>query len=134
MKKESNSLIISMVVVLVIALIGFNFEGITGQVTGSTIIKVNPSELNAGEIITVEVTPSGCVNNVIGVYDDSNLRRATFSSSITGRANKICKPFEASFKTYPSWKPTEEETGLFFLKIFDYDSEIFISKPFTIRR
>ena len=124
---------ISMVVVLIIALIGFNFGGITGQVTGSTTIKVT-SELNAGEIITVEVTPSGCVNNIIGVYDDGDLRRATFSSTITGRANKICKPFEASFKTYPDWKPSDEETGLFFIKIFDYDSERFISKPFTIRR
>ena len=135
MKKESNTLIISIMLILVIALVGFNFDKITGQTTGLiTTLDVSPNILNAGQNIVVKVNPQGCVNNIIGVYDDSDLRRATFSSSVTGRAQKICKSFEASFKTYPAWKPGEDETGIFFVKIFDYEKEEFISKPFTIRR
>ena len=134
MKKESNTLIISIMLILVIALVGFNFENMTAGAIrfGRTTVDVSPKFITAGEYINIRVNPGrGCVNRMIGIYDDSELRRETVQPSGTSKM-KMCDPFTARYKTRSDWRPDIDESGLFFVKVFDYGKEEYIKTSFTI--
>ncbi|MAG45677.1 MAG: hypothetical protein CMH63_02825 [Nanoarchaeota archaeon] len=134
-KKDNSILFLFTIVALfVIALVGFNFENMTAGAIrfGRTTIDVSPKFVNAGENINIQVNPGrGCVNRFIGIYDDSELRRAT-TQYRGGTMRKVCEPFTARYKTMSSWMPQEDESGIFFVKVFDYGKEEFIKTSFTI--
>jgi len=136
-RKKDNSIIFitTIIALFIVAVVGFNIEEISGQVVsfGKTSISVNPKIINAGDRIEISVVPGkGCVNRWVGIYDDSDLRKAT--AQYRGTSNSVlCKPFTASYQTSTSWKPKEDETGIFFVKVFDYDRNEFIKTAFTIR-
>ena len=144
--KESNIFIISLVAIIVVALIGINLDRITGKASQDlypnfnqqTVISIPMNEkfINAGEDVHVTVNPgSKCVNRILSIYDDAQFRRATVqpAASQFGSNKKLCNPFTVKFKTYSSWKPSEDETGIFFIKVFDYHSEDFVSTTVTIK-
>lgn len=126
--------VFSILALFVVALIGFNLEGITsGTILNTrTSVDVTPEFLNAGQYVTVNVNPGRkCVNSVVGLYDDSDLRRATVRTE-KGSYRKVCQPFTVRYKTSPDWKPGQDESGLFFVKVFDYDKEDYVVKTFTV--
>ena len=138
-KKGNGVIFISAIIALfVISIIGFNYDSF-GDLTagaikfGKTSIAVNPKFIDAGDEITIIINPGrGCVNRAIGIYDESNLRRAT-TQYRGGTQIKVCEPFTARYKTSTSWKPGDGESGVFFVKTFDYGTEEFITTAFTIR-
>ncbi|MBS3151277.1 hypothetical protein J4443_02770 [Candidatus Woesearchaeota archaeon] len=136
--KRDNSLIFvfSILALFIVALVGFNLESITSgtikNTRTTTTVEVFPKFLNAGQYVTLNVNPGvGCVNSVIGFYDDSGLRRATARTEV-GSPKKVCQPFAVRYKTSPTWKPNEDESGVFFAKVFDYNKEDYITTAFTI--
>tara|TARA_Y100000034_G_scaffold65941_1_gene79615 strand:- start:1864 stop:2316 length:453 start_codon:yes stop_codon:yes gene_type:complete len=144
-KKESNIFVVSLVAILVVALIGINLDKLTGKASSdiypsfspkTTItLSTNDRFVNAGDYVTVSVNPGPkCVNRIVGFYDDADFRRATAQpiSAQFGSNKKLCNSFDVRFKTYAEWKPAEDETGVFFAKVFDYETEDFISTTFTI--
>ena len=142
-KKESKIFIISLVAILLIALIGINLDKLTGNastypsfnVKTAVSIPMNEKFINAGEYIHITVNPGPkCVNRIIGIYDDADFRRATTQpkTSQFGSYKKLFTPFNVKFKTYANWAPNEDETGIFFVKVFDYETENYISTTFTI--
>lgn len=135
-KKKNNGVILlfTILALFMVAVLGFNFENTTASVVrfGRTTIDVSPKFLDAGEYITVKVNPGrGCVNRMIGIYDDSELRRAT-TQFRGGTYIKVCEPFTASYKTSADWMPNEGESGVFFVKVFDYGTESYVTAVFTI--
>lgn len=141
-KKESKIFIISLIAILAIALVGINLDKLTGKATypsfnaQTTIsLPMNEKFINAGEYLHITVNPGPkCVNRIIGIYDDADFRRATVqpAASQFGSNNKLCNTFTVKFKTYADWAPENDETGIFFIKVFDYQSEKFVSTTFTI--
>ena len=134
--KKDNSVIFvfSIIALFIVALVGFNFENVTtGAIRNTkTTVDVVPKFLDAGEYVTVNVNPGrDCVNSVVGFYDESGLRRATVRTEV-GSPRKVCQQFTVRYKTSPTWKPNEEEYGVFIVKVFDYGKEDYISTAFTI--
>tara|TARA_Y100000034_G_C6761215_1_gene339051 strand:+ start:247 stop:672 length:426 start_codon:yes stop_codon:yes gene_type:complete len=135
-KKKDNSIIFLFTVVslFVIALIGFNFEGMTAGAIrfGKASVDVSPKFINAGDYININVNPGrGCVNRRVGIYSESDLRRETVQPSGTSKL-KMCEPFTARYKTRADWTPKEDESGIFFVKVFDYGQEKYVKVAFTV--
>lgn len=138
-KKGNGIIFISSIIALfVISIIGFNYDSFSGMTAGAikfgkASIEVNPKFIDAGDEITITVNPGrGCVNRAIGIYDESELRRAT-TQYRGGTQIKVCEPFTARYTTSTSWKPGDDGSGVFFVKAFDYGTEKFIGAAFTIR-
>lgn len=140
--KESKIFVVSLLAILIIALVGINLDKLTGKATypafntqTTVSVPMDDKFINAGEYVHVTVNPgSKCVNRIIGFYDELDTRRATAqpSSGQYGSQRKLCNPFTVKFKTYASWKPSETETGIYFIKVFDYEKEDYVSTTFTI--
>ena len=142
-KKESNIFVFSLIAIVIVALIGVNLDKLTGKASSypsfnpkTTIsLPMNEKFISAGDYIHLTVNPGpNCVNRIVSIYDDADFRRATVqpAASQYGSNKKLCTPFVVSFKTYADWKPAADETGLFFIKVFDYQSEDYVSTTFTI--
>lgn len=135
--KRDNSLIFlfTIIALFIVALVGFNFESMTsGMFWSRASLEISPKFINAGEYIEIKVIPGkGCVNRYVGIYDDSELRRETAKPPGTSKL-KVCEPFTINYKTRADWKPGEDESGIFFIKVFDYGKEEYIKSAFTIRR
>jgi|SRR3989338_1328241 len=134
--KRDNSIIFvfSILALFIVALVGFNFDNVTTSTIRNTktTLDVVPKFLNAGQYITISVSPGKeCVNGVIGIYDDSGSRKATAKTEL-GTYRKICQAFTIRYKTSPSWKPNEDESGIFFVKVFDYEKKDYVTSAFTI--
>ncbi|MBI2507676.1 hypothetical protein HYV89_01875 [Candidatus Woesearchaeota archaeon] len=133
-KDKGVIFVFSIIALFIVALVGFNLENVTAGAIRSTktTVDVSPKFLNAGEYVTVTVNPGKyCVNSVVGFYDDSGLRRATARTEI-GSPKKVCQQFSVKYKTSSDWKPDEEESGVFLVKVFDYGKEDYITTAFTI--
>ncbi len=129
---EKNKILIGVVAIVLIALIGFNFGSITGNVTGGLTpeVTVFPSTVKAGEKINIKVKPNkGCVDPEIGFYFSGKLTDGRITSSggrkgtVTHKGGyKVCKgdglildkdgTFTVSYKTEPIWD------GEHFAKVF----------------
>ncbi len=133
-RDNSTIFVFSILALFIVALVGFNFESVTsGAIRNTkTTVDVSPKFVNAGQYVMVNVNPgNGCVNSVVGFYDDSGLRRATAKTEI-GSPKKVCQQFTVRYKTSPSWKPGDDESGVFVVKVFDYGKEDYVTTAFTI--
>ena len=129
---KRDQIIIGVVAIVLIALIGFNFNNITGKATGSLMpdVTVYPGTVKAGEKINIKVKPKiGCVDPEIGFYFSGKLSDGSMTSSggrkgtVTHKGGyKVCKgdglildkdgTFTVSYRTEPIWD------GEHFAKIF----------------
>ncbi|MAF51276.1 MAG: hypothetical protein CMH64_04265 [Nanoarchaeota archaeon] len=143
-KKESKIFVVSIVAILAVALIGINLDKLTGKASSDLYPPFNPRTtvslsaadkfINAGEYINIDVNPGPkCANRIVGIYDDAEFRRATVQPAGQFSSNKkLCSPFSVRFKTYAEWKPGNDNSGIFFVKVFDYDLEDYVTTTFTI--
>ena len=129
---KKNQIIIGTVAIVLIALVGLNFNSLTGQVVGnlSPDVTVYPNVVKAGEKINIKVKPrGGCVDPEIGFYFSGKLSDGSITSSggrkgtVTHKGGyKVCKgnglildkdgTFTVGYKTEPGWD------GEHFAKIF----------------
>ncbi|MBS3151276.1 hypothetical protein J4443_02765 [Candidatus Woesearchaeota archaeon] len=129
---ERNKILIGAIAIVLIALIGFNFNSITGNVVGNLKpdVTVFPGTVKAGEKINIKVKPNkGCVDPEIGFYFSGKLSDGTIRSSggrkgvVTHKGGyKVCKgnglildkdgTFTVGYRTEPNWD------GEHFAKIF----------------
>jgi len=119
--------------IVLLAVIGFNFDDITGNVTKNLVpsVTIYPTSVNAGEKVNIKIRPNnGCVDPEIGLYfsgvksdstvdTGSNLRQAVITQkggfSICKNSKGILDPdgtFTLSYKTEPNWD------GDYYAKIF----------------
>ena len=147
MKKEEKkdfkisglTLLVSVVIILVIALIGFNLQNITSynvsDIKTDTTIRVYPNSeeksIIAGEYINVEVFPgSRCVDRRAYIdYTKGGGIKATLQPAGTS-LEKLCNPFTLTYKTLSEW---EENPGVYYVKVFDFGTKDFVVDTFTIK-
>jgi len=118
--------------IVLVAVIGFNFDKITGDVTRDLIPSVTafPAEVTAGEKINIKVRPNnGCVDPELGIYfsgvksdgthEGSSGRRAVVTQkggfSICKNSKGILDPdntFTVNYQTRPEWD------GEYYAKVF----------------
>jgi len=129
---EKNHILIIVVGIVLVALIGFNFDNITGEATKNLMPDVTayPQTIKAGEMINIKVRPrNGCVDPEIGFYfsgklsDDSIVSSGGRKGVVTQKGGyKICKgdglildkdgTFTVSYRSEPGWD------GEYFGKVF----------------
>ncbi len=144
MKKEEKkdfkisgiTLLVSVIIILVVALIGFNLQSITSynvsDIQKSTNIDVYPkTPIQAGEYINVEVFPgSKCVDRRAYIYYAAGTgAKATLQPSGTSK-QKICEPFTLNYKTSSDWA---NDPGVYYVKVFDYGAKDFVKDIFVIQ-
>ncbi len=149
---EKNKILIVFVVLVLLALIGFNFDIITGRVTGNLIPEVTafPGEVKPGEMINIKIRPrEGCVDPEVGFYfsgknldgsiTSSGGRKAVQKAERVG-AFKVCKrdkrildsdgSFTVTQRTRPEW------AGEYFAKIYywkDRKTKDSVNVYFTVK-
>jgi hypothetical protein len=153
-KMEKNKALMAFVVLVLLALIGFNFDAITGKVTtGKNLVPsvtAVPIEIKAGDMIDIKIKPrDGCVDPEVGFYFSGKNIDGTITSS-GGRkavqqpenvgAFKVCKrdksildsdgSFTVSQRTRPEW------SGEYFAKIYywkDRKTKDSVNVYFTVK-
>ncbi|MBU2639594.1 MAG: hypothetical protein KKG75_02685 [Nanoarchaeota archaeon] len=124
-KLSEDKVLVALVVIFLVAIIGFNLDKFTGNLTlqenkDIPIVTVYPSEVKAGEKIYVNVQIRGaCVDPTIefffsGIKYDGTISRPSFSLGDITKAGryKFCKgdygldidnSFTVSYQTRPDW-------------------------------
>ena len=130
MDKDNKILIVSVIIIILVAL-SFNFNIPTGAVTKDypTIsITISPDIVQAGDIVYIDIKAgkSGINNRADFIYAIDNLRKSS-KTNICGNAPKCTGDLSFSYVTSPTW-----ESGIYYIAVYDYDSETFIKKEFTI--
>ncbi len=129
---EKNNIVILIVAIVLVAVIGFNIDDITGEAVKNLApdVTVYPGTVKAGEKINIKVKPNkGCVDPEVGFYFSGKLNDGSITSSggrkgtVTQKGGyKICKgeglildkdgTFTVSYRTEPIWD------GEYFAKIY----------------
>ncbi|MDD5253959.1 MAG: hypothetical protein PHG05_02530 [Candidatus Nanoarchaeia archaeon] len=126
-KTNSKTLIIGFLIIMVIALMVVLIGDFTGQeVNTKSLVTVEPKFINAGEYITINIKPSaeGILKNYRICSGRSDLCHVDYPFKCG--AYKCTKPHEVKYKTSTSWE------GLYYVKVFDYQSETWIKSYFTV--
>lgn len=116
---------------LAIFFIGLNSFGITGNVISEkskTSIVISPEVVSKGETVYVTVVPgTEGVNEKVSFYlAEDDLRK----SSVSGLCNsyRCADSGSISFIIPQNWQP-----GVYYVKVYDYEINEFISEDFTVR-
>ena len=146
---ERNKIILVSVGIVLLALIGFNFNNLTGRATGNLFpdVTVFPGKVNAGEIVEVKVKPRiGCVDPEISFYYTGKDSSGIVSSSggrkgtVTQKGGfKICNndkgilnpdgSFTVRYRTEPGWD------GEYYAKVYywkDRNTKDYINAYFNV--
>lgn len=138
---DKKTLLISLVLIIVIVTISFNFENFTGQAgrlwvqqeslteqpKGEGSVSIEPKVITAGEQIYITITPGDtCIDNEITIYKkDRKLPVARFekafipSSRDSARyqvtsSSKYCEEVTVQYKTWNNW-----EEGDYYVEVKD---------------
>ena len=127
---ETKTLVLAILVILAIALVVANFSSITGSIVkerkSTTQVVFAKNVIAPGEYVEFEITPSKYgVNKKYRICDDSDrcLLRTYMQCDSFNCRNKVTE----HYKTWPSWEP-----GVYYIKLFDYETNGFENYYFTI--
>ena len=132
MKHDDRILVGAIVVILVLLVIVFNFQGFTGSATGEfsgTFIGVSPDAVYPGESILVTVSPGiKGVNEKVSFYQaEDNLRKIS--------VDKLCNTYICnSDSSFNFVIPSNWEHGVYYVQIYDYASKSFVNEIFTVKK
>ena len=127
--EKTNRILIGAVFILVIALVSFNYSNITGNVIESkTKISITPEVINSGQKIYVTVNPGskGIHNKACFYQAEDDLRRGCTYD------RQICNSYKCEEISTFSFSTSGWESGIHYVKIFDYDKKDYAKAYFTI--
>ena len=130
MEKENKFLVGAIFVLIVLFLVGSNFSGVTGNVTKEspkTTIIISPEAVTTGELIHITVTPGpDGVNQKTSFYKgEDNLRKYSVDA--------LCNNYRCSQEgSFGFVIPSSWENGIYYVKIYDYETKTFVEEDFTV--
>ena len=118
---------IIVLVVLIIAMVFFNQGDFTGKVISTpSIVTINPDVISAGEYLEITGIPSkNGLSKKFYICDDGAFCR-WHTTMKTCEGYKCTIPFSARYKT------TSLESGVYYLKFYDYTLDDYIKAYFTV--
>lgn len=136
---KDNKILLSAILIILVALVSFNFGDITGKIVkDSTVVAVSPSEVTAGEYITVYVNPgSDGVKNVAYVYRENDVR---IPATINLCGSSKCEDeISVTYKILNNWDDNAEwsygeVTRGYKIKVEDWRSTRYKTANFIVRR
>lgn len=124
---KSNRILIGAIFILVVALVSFNYS-ITGNIIkDKTVVSISPEVINSGQkiYITVNPGPKGVYKKAC-LYHASNNLRKTCTYRVCGGTYKCLDTSTFSFGTHSL------ESGIYYVKLFDYNINDYVKAHFTI--
>lgn len=132
MEKDNRILIGAIFIFLILFIVvGSRFNGVSGNVVledSKTSIFISPEVVSNGEIIYVTVTPGKeGVNEKVSFYQaEDDLRKTS--------VNRLCNSHKCYGKGSFSFDiPSSWESGVYYVKVYDYEIQGFVVEDFTIR-
>ena len=131
MKKENRILLAALAVFVLLIIVSFNNDGITGLAISDvsvTKLEVSPKVVSVGDNVFISVYPGkDGVNEKVSFYQaEDNLRKYS--------VNEICNNYvcfkDASFSFYV---PSSWEYGVYYIQVYDYGIKDFVRVEFTIK-
>ena len=137
--EKDNKVLISAILIILVALVSFNFGDITGKaVKENTVVAISPLEVTAGETITVYVKPgSNGVEKLAYVYSKKGIRLPGTISLC--RSSKCEDVLSVEYKIIDTWDNNEgwdfrEKSKGYYVKVIDSRTEDYSTASFTVKR
>lgn len=116
------------VFILLIAIVSFNFTGMTGETIGNriTTMELDKNELLPGETITLTITPGS-----EGVSQDIDIYRENGNRYIQSAA-QVCGSYKCKEKSYVEYQLMDTfEPDTYYFRVYDLSSKEYIKAYFT---
>ncbi|MDD5177787.1 MAG: hypothetical protein PHT54_00690 [Candidatus Nanoarchaeia archaeon] len=127
MQKNSKTLVIGFLIIVIIALVVTLMGGITGRnVSDKAIISVEPKFVNAGEYIDITIKPTTSGFNKMYRICDGRTDSCRVEYPFKCGEYKCNQPLTVRYKTHADWD------GLYYVKAFDYKNEEWVKSYFTV--
>lgn len=129
--KQENKILVWAVLILLIAIVSFNFTGMTGMGTGGnriTTIILDKTYALPSETITLTIIPgSKGVDTDIDVYKADTDRRYMQSAAQVCRIYKCKDIGTVKFKLIDSFEP-----GTYYFRLYDLYGKEYVNAYFTV--
>ena len=126
-----NKTLVAAILIILVALVVFNFSNITGQATKGALssVSVSPTTINAGQILLVSVVPGSN-----GVYQELEVYERKTVNDI--RHSEISAEICNAYKCYDAVDlkvriPDNLDEGSYYIRIKDGSSDKFSQKYAT---
>jgi hypothetical protein len=126
--EQNNKTLILAFVILLIAIVSFNFTGMTGEAVRVTSVTLDKTYALPSETITLNIVPG-----IKGVYEDIDVYNADTdyrymqSAATVCRSSKCTDTSEVKFKLIDSFEP-----GTYYFRVYDLYSKNYVKAYFTV--
>ncbi len=128
--RQENKVLVWAVLILLIAIVSFNFTGITGEAIKekTTTVMLDKTYALPSETITLTVIPGSK-----GVDTDIDVYRADTDYRYMQSAAQVCKRYkckdisEVKFKLIDAFEP-----GTYYFRLYDLGSKEYVKAYFTV--
>ena len=138
MEKNTKTVLLA-VFILLIAIISFNFTGMTGEVTRSkNVLKIvsHPDGIvNRGETIRISVTPTtdGVDNRYMYIHRTNGARIQNTKAWVCGRYGNVCyKPSVVSYNSLDTYDKVKWSLGTYIIRTKNHKTGKNIDLKFTL--
>jgi hypothetical protein len=137
--EQNTKTILLAVLILLIAIVSFNFTGMTGETVGNKeILKITSHPdgiVHRGEIIKIKVTPTkeGIDNRYMYIYRENGARMQNSKAWVCGRFGNICyEPSEVVYNTLGTYDTTIWPEGTYIIRIINHKTNGKIDTKFRL--
>ena len=128
--KQENKVLVWAVFILLIAIVSFNFTGMTGEAVRGEITRVELDKTYAlpGETITLTVIPGSK-----GVDTDIDVYRADTDYRYMQSAAQVCRRYKCKDISRVKFKLIDAfEPGNYYFRLYDLASKKYVKAYFTV--
>ena len=123
MEKNTKTILLA-IFILLIAIVSFNFTGMTGElVRNKEVLKIisHPNGIvHRGDVIRVKVTPTrdGVDNRYMWIYRSNGARMSNSKAWVCGRFGSVCyKPSEVTYRYLGTYDKQVWPEGTYIIRV-----------------
>ncbi len=128
--EQQNKTLVLAVLILLIAIVSFNFTGMTGEMIGNkiTTITLDKTSVLPTETITLEIVPGS-----EGVDTDIDIYRADTEYRYMQSTATVCKYYKCEDTSTVKFKVLDSfEPGTYYFRVYDLAKKDYVKAYFTV--
>lgn len=133
MEKNTKTILLA-IFILLIAIVSFNFTGITGKAV-SSVLEVSPKTVHRGGVIRVEVNPTkdGIDNRYMYIHRMNGARIEGSKIWVCGRYGSVCyKSSEVVYNTLGTYDKIKWPLGTYIIRVKNHKTGKNIETTFRL--